>query len=141
MAGLVQPQGQLGRRGRLARSLKANQHDDVRRRARQVELAGLAQSLDQLLVDDLDHLLAWREGPHHLSADGPLAHPGHEVLDHFVVYVGFQESQSHLAHGGIHVALGELAPLGQFAEHILQLVCQILKHSVIISSNQSVATL
>ena len=57
---------QLGRRGRLARALEAD-HGHDRRVARQVErpVAG-RQQRDQLVVDDLDHLLAGRQAVEHL---------------------------------------------------------------------------
>ena len=41
----------------LPEPCKPDQHDDVRRRAGQVQLGRLAQRLEQLLVDDLDDLL------------------------------------------------------------------------------------
>ena len=54
---------QLGGRGRLAGALQADQHDDGRRLAWPSPAgAGLAQQLDQLVVDDLDHLLRRASG-------------------------------------------------------------------------------
>ena len=76
---LLEPAGQLGRVGRLARALEAG-HQHHRRRPRGVgDLEGLAaEGGDQLLVDDLDHLLARVERLGAARADGLLA----DALDH-----------------------------------------------------------
>ena len=57
---LLQALGELGGGGGLARALQAD-HQDRRRRAVDAQLPGLAfaaQHVDQLVVDDLDDLLA-----------------------------------------------------------------------------------
>ena len=48
---------QLGGGGGLARALQADQHDDARLGALEVQAARLAERGDQLFVDDLDDLL------------------------------------------------------------------------------------
>ena len=119
LAALAQVEGQLGCRGRLARTLQAYEHDHVGRRPRQIQASRLAQGGDQLLVDDLDHLLGRREALHHLGADTPLADALDKVLDDLKVDVGFQQRQPDLAQGGVNVRLGQLAPVGELAEYAL----------------------
>ena len=47
--------------------------------------------VDQLLVDDVDELIGRVERFQHRLADGLLAHPGHELLDHRQADVGLQQ--------------------------------------------------
>jgi hypothetical protein len=120
--------GELGRRGRLARTLEADyQHD--RRRAIQPEGAvAHAQDPGQLLVHDLDHLLAGVQALEHLRAHGALPHASHEVLDHAEVDVGLQEGESHLAQRGIHVGFADAAAAGEAAEHVAQAAGKLIEH-------------
>ena len=63
-----QPPAELAGEGRLACALESGEHDDGRP-AGKVELAGFAaEDFNELVVDDLDHLLAGVEG---LRGDGP----------------------------------------------------------------------
>ena len=118
----------LARRGRLARALEADHRDD-RRVARQVEgpVAG-RQERDQLVVDDLDHLLAGRQAVEHLVADRPLADARDEVLDDLEVDVGLEQREPDLAHGGIDVGLADPAAAGQVAERLAQPLAEGVEH-------------
>ena len=120
---------ELGRGRRLARALEADEHDHDRRRAGQVEgaVAG-AEDRGQLLVDDLDDLLAGVEALEHVGADGPLADARHEVLDDLVVDVRLEQGEANLAHGGIDVGLGDAAAAGQLAEDVAQAVGKVVEH-------------
>ncbi len=79
-----------------------------------------AEDLGQLLVDDLDDLLAGVQALQHFSADGPLADARHEVLDDLVVDVRLEQGEANLAHGGIDVRLGDAAAAGQAPEDVAQ---------------------
>ena len=110
---------ELGRARRLARALQADEHDHDRRRPGEAEgaVAG-AEDRGQLLVDDLDDLLAGVEALQHVSANRPLADARHEVLDDLVVDVGLEQGEANLAHRGIDVGLGDAAAAGQAAEDV-----------------------
>jgi hypothetical protein len=56
-------------------------------------------------VDDLDHLLGRAQALGDFSADGTLAYAGDEILDHFVMYIGLQQSQANLTQHLVHVSL------------------------------------
>ena len=60
-------------------------------------------------MDDLHDLLAGGQALEDVGADGPLAHAGHEVLDHLEVDVGLEEGEADLAHRRIDVGLGHAA--------------------------------
>ena len=119
---------ELGARGRLARALETDHRHDGGV-ARQVEgaVAG-RQERDQLVVDDLDHLLAGRQALEHLVADGPLAHAGDEVLDDLEVDVRLEQRKAHVAHGGIDVGLADPALAGQAAERLAKPLAECVEH-------------
>ena len=83
---------------------------------------------DQLVVDDLDDLLAGVRLSQHLGADGPLAHAADEVLDDLEVDVGLEQRQAHLAHGDIDVRLADPAAAGELAEGVAQAVAKGVEH-------------
>ena len=59
--------------GRLSRALKADHHDDGGRNGAELEpFAPLAEHGGELVVDDLDELLAGRDGAELRDADGLL---------------------------------------------------------------------
>ena len=74
------------------------------------------QQVDQLVVDDLDDLLAGGQALEDLLADRPLADPRDEVLDDLEVDVGLEQRQPDLAHRGVDVGLADPAAAGQRAE-------------------------
>jgi hypothetical protein len=88
---LGQQASQLSAGGGLAGALQAGHQDHGGRAVRERELgAGLAHKAGQLLVHDLDDLLAGGEAVHHLRARGPLAYAVDEVLDDAEVDVGLE---------------------------------------------------
>ena len=96
---LVQHLGQLGRRGRLARALQAGHQDDRRRARREGQPGrGAAHQRGQLLVDDLDDLLAGVELLADLDAQAALLHGRRELLDDLEVDVGLEQREADLAH-------------------------------------------
>ena len=56
-----------------------------------------AEDVDQLVVDDLDDLLAGLDPVEHVGADRLLADVGHEVLDDLEVDVGLEQGEADLA--------------------------------------------
>ena len=81
-----------------------------------------AEDRGQLLVDDLDDLLAGVEALEHLGADCARADARHEVLDDAEVDVRLEQRQPDLAHCGVDVGFGDTAAAGQLAERIAQSV-------------------
>ena len=127
---VLQALGELCRGGGLARALQPD-HQDRRRRAVDAQRVGRAlalQDLDQLVMDDLDDLLARR----HRFRDGCAGGLGgdrlHEAARHGQGHVGLQQGHAHLAHGGGDVVLGQRALLGQPVEDASKAVGQVFKH-------------
>ena len=121
---LPQLRRQFCARSRFAGALKACHQEDRDLVARlQTDVRGFAaHGGDQFLVDDLDDLLAGGQGVHDLTADGSFLDAPDEVLDDFIVDVGFQKSKLDLAHCALDVCLGQEAFVGQLLEGILQFV-------------------
>ena len=108
--------------GGLAGALQTHHHDDGRRLRADDELAvGLAHEADQLLVDDLDDLLAGKEAFHHFAADGAFGDGLHKVAHDLEVHVRFEQGELHFAHALAHVRLGEPAFVAEFAEGVVEL--------------------
>ncbi len=108
---LLEPAGQLGRGRRLAGTLQAGQQHD-RRRPRGVgdpqRLA--AERLDQLVVDDLDDLLARREALGQVRARPAPPSPDRlTVPDDEQVDVGLEQGHADLPQRLVDVVLAEAA--------------------------------
>ena len=82
----------------------------------------------QLLVDDLDDLLAGVDALEDLRADGALPDARHEVLDDLVVDVRLEQREADLAHRGVDVGLGDPAVAGQLAKDVAQAVSKVVEH-------------
>ncbi len=109
-----------GQRG-LAGTLETGQHDDGGAGLREADPAGFAaQDLDELLVDDLDDLLARVQRCGDFRAEGPLADPAGEFADHRNGDVGVQEGAPDFADRGVNVRLGQAA----LATEVLEGCCQ-----------------
>jgi len=105
---LLEPAAQLaGQRG-LTGTLQTGEHDHRRRVLREGQLAGLAaEDADQLLVDDLDHLLRGIQRGGDLGALGPILDARHEGTHHRQRNVGLQEGQPNLARRGVDIGVGQ----------------------------------
>ena len=97
--------------------------------AGQVQRGRFAQGVDQLFVDDLDHLLGGIERPGDFCPDCPFFHPADERLDHRVMHIGFQQRHPDIAHGGIDIFLRKLAVPAKFGKYCVQSFGQCFKHS------------
>src|SRR5262249_32694374 len=126
-APLLQLLGELRRGGRLARALKAREQDH-RARA-ELELGRVvAEEVGELLVDDLDDVLAGGKSPQHLFAERALAHPVDEAADDLEVDVGFEQREPDLAHRARDRLVVELALAAQVAEGTAQAVGKGVEH-------------
>ena len=118
---LAQAVCQLGRSRGLARALQADEHDDVRDAARELEAMGLAtEELGELVHDHADDVLRRGEARKHLGPHALRLGLGDKILHHQVIHVSFQHRHTNLAHGRIDVVLGELALAAQVAEDAAQ---------------------
>ena len=127
---VLQAQGQFRGRGGLARTLQADHQDGGGRVVDAQRLGGVValQDLDQLVMDDLDDLLAGADRFRDRSAGG-LGRDGlDEVARHRQRDVRLQQGHAHLAHGGGDVLLGQGALLGQPVEDAAQAIGKVLEH-------------
>jgi hypothetical protein len=88
----------------------------------QVQAGRRPQSGNQLVVDDLYHLLGRSDAPHYLVPNGSLAHSANEVFDDLEVHIGFQQGQPNLTQGRIHVGFAQFATTGDLPKNALQSV-------------------
>ena len=125
---LLQAVRELGRRRRLARALKAHEHDDVGDAVVGQRELGLvaAEQRGELVHDDLDDVLRGRERIHHLGGEAALLGARDELLDDLEVDVGLQKREADLAHRGVDVLLGQAPLAAQAGEDALQAVGKVL---------------
>ena len=111
---LLEPSGQLGRRGRLSRPLKSGKQDD-RGRARGIgDREGLStERLYQLLVDRLDDLLARRQRLGKLDARQPGSDAVEERPDHTKLDISLEQGRPDLGQCLIEIRLRETATAAQ----------------------------
>ena len=81
-----------------------------------------AQRLDQLVADDLDHLLGGRKRGQHFFALGLFLDGLDELLDDAEMDVGLEQRHANLAQRGIHIFGRQFAFAAQVFEDPLQLV-------------------
>ncbi len=90
-----------------------------------------SEEVHELVVDDLDDLLAGGEARQHVPADGLLADARNEVLDDLEVDVCFEQGEPDFAHGGLDVGLADPAAAGQGAERRSQSLAEGVEHGPI----------
>ena len=107
---LFQMAGQLTGQRRLTGTLQAGEHNHRRRVLRQVQPAGFAaENVNELLVDDLDHLLGRVERLGDLGALRTFLDALNKSPHDGQGHVGFEQGQTDLASGGVNVRFGQLA--------------------------------
>ena len=127
---ILEALGQFCRGRGLARALQAHHQDRCRRvvDAQRIRRALALQDLDQLVMDDLDHLLAGGDRFRHRRARGLGGHRLYKVARHRQRDVGLKQGHAHLAHGGGDVILAQRALFGQPVEDAAQAVGKVLEH-------------
>ena len=93
---LAKVERELGRGRRLAGALEAAEENDGGRSAEREPRVRRSHQLGQLLVDDLDHLLARLEPLQHLLAERPLSHGFDELLHDLEVDVRLEQGEADL---------------------------------------------
>ena len=127
-AALLNRAAELAAGGRLARALQAAEHQHRDVAAEVQRMVDRAHQVDQFLMDDVDELLGRVERLQHRLADGLLAHPAHEVLDHRQADVGLQQGPLDQLQAVAHVRLGELAASAQGSQRRTQVFLQRFEH-------------
>ena len=123
MSALLQPVRQLARGGRLAGTLQARHQHDGRRLRGELHLGRVfAEDVDQLVANDLDHLLGGRERGHHFLAQRLLADVVDQFLDDLEVDVGFEQRHANFFQRFADVLFGKRALSAQVLECALQFV-------------------
>ena len=125
---LAQVERELCRRSRLAGALEAAEEDDGRRPAEREPRVGRAHQLGQLLVHDLDDLLARLEALQHLLPERPFPHGRHELLDHLEVDVRLEQREADLARRACDRLLVESRAPSEVAEGVLEAVGESVEH-------------
>ena len=125
----LEPAGQFaGCRG-LAGTLQTGHEDDGRRLRREFDLEGLtAERLDQLVVDDLDHLLGRVQDRGQLGAHARDADPLDQVAYDDEVDVGLQQGHPNLAQDLVDFHLTESATRLQAGEDCIETIRKAVKH-------------
>ena len=121
-----------GRRGFTA-ALQTD-HQDGRGRVVDFQLTGFVivtgKHVFQLVMDDLDDLLAGRDGFGDRLASGLLAHGFDKIACHGKGDVGLQQGHAHLAERGFDVVLGKRTLFGETIKDAREAFGQIFKHSL-----------
>ena len=108
---------ELGRRRRLAGALQSH-HQDGRRRAAQFEAGAFrAERFHQHVMDDLDDLLAGRDGADDVFADRAGANLVDELLDDRQRHIGVDQAVSHFAQRLVDIGFGERTAPPEPVEH------------------------
>ena len=79
-------------------------------------------------MDDLDHLLAGRDGLEDVLADAGQLHPVDELAGDFEMHVGGQQGGAHFLEGFRHVGLGQRTDPAQVAQGPGQFFGQAFEH-------------
>ncbi len=117
--------------------MQARDQDHGRGVERQTQGLGLAcapQHLHQAVIDDLDHLVGRLDRTDHRLAGGRHARLVDEFAHHRQGDVGFKQGHAHLAHGLVHVLLGQHAPARKPVENVREPLVQTFEHETAINS-------
>jgi hypothetical protein len=125
----LEPLGELARGGRLARSLQPYQQHH-RRRHGGVGDRGLlfTQQGHQLVIDDLDQLLARPDRLERHDSDRLLLHPLEELAGQLEAHVGLEQDAPDLPEPLADGVLGEDPALGQLLERSGEFAGKVFKH-------------
>jgi len=92
----------------------------VRGTAAQVKLVlaiGAAEHLDQLFVDNREHLLSRRKTSHHIGADSLLPDALHKLPGHSEIDIRFDQCDAHFAQRRVDIFLSQLPLSTKIAEY------------------------
>ena len=116
---VLEPFGDLGRSGGLARALQAHHQKSDRRGGIEVDGNGIGpQDLHQLVIDDLDHLLARCHRAGDLGAHSAFADLLDKGAHHFKRNVGLDQRPADFTHGGVDIGSVQRAASTQTLENL-----------------------
>ena len=124
---LLEEPAELGGRGRLARAVEPD-HEDLERAGRAQARGALAEELHELVVDDLDDLLARGDALEDLLAGALGLDPVDEVAGDLEIDVGGQERGPHLLEGVGDILFGQLPDAPQIAQRLAEPFGQRFEH-------------
>jgi hypothetical protein len=111
-------------------ALQSGHEDDRGRLGGELEARGVgAEGGDELVADDLDDLLGWRQGCSDCCSEGLGADLLDEIAGDLEVDVGFEQGDADLAQSFVDVLVGEGALAAEGLEGALQFFGEVLKHS------------
>jgi hypothetical protein len=126
---LGEPLAQFSGGGGFAGTLQPGEEDECRRTLGKLQRRCLlAQQRDQLVADNLQHLLVGGKRNQHVLAQRPLPDVVSQLLDDLKVDIAFEQRHANLPQRLVQVLFGELALAAHALEGGLQLVGQRLKH-------------
>ena len=110
--------------------LSARVHPDVPSAAMSVllQLNAAAEQLDQLVVNDLDHLLSGRDTLQHLLPYSTILYPSNERFSDLVIDVSLEKYATNLAHRLLDVGLRQLTLASKLLENAFELFGQLIEH-------------
>ena len=127
VAAFLEQLAELGGGGGLAGAVEADHHDLERPGSGEAGCT-LAEQADELVVDDLDDLLAGGDGLEHVLTDALGLHALDELPGDLEMDVGGEEGGAHLLEGLRHVGFRELADAPQVAEGAAKFVGEGFEH-------------
>ena len=87
-----------------------------------------AEQLDQLVVNDLDHLLSGRDALQHLLPYSTILYPSNERFSDLVIDVSLEKYATNLAHRLLDVGLRQLTLASKLLENAFELFGQLIEH-------------
>ena len=97
-------------------------------------LGVLAEQLQQLVADDLEHLLIGRELQQDFGAERLGADVREQLVGHVDVDVAFEQRFANAGERGVQVLFVELALAAQVLEDALEFFCEVFKHGLAVLS-------
>jgi len=129
LAVAFEQQRELARRSGFAAAVQTDQHDDGRFRLEREFGNAAAEQFDELVVDDLDHLLTGGHAFDHLLADALGPDSLDELRGDLDIYVGVEQREADFPHRFGDIGFGKGALPTQFSEHVMQLVAERFEHT------------
>ena len=121
--------GQLGREGRLTRTLQTR-HEDNRWVLRQVEVGRFATHQgSQFVVHDFDHQLSRLHGGEHVLSQRLGFYGIGKLFGNFVVDVGIEQGTAHIFERLGHVDFGDFAFTLQYFKRPFKSFTKVFKHN------------
>ena len=112
---------ELCSRSSLTRTLKADEHDDIRLLVRgKIELGiGFAEQNRELFENDLDDVLRRRKGFKHVSLHAALGAMSYKRLDNLEAHVSLEKRHADTTHRSTDIAFGQAAFAAEVVEYFL----------------------